>query len=125
MKNVVLILVFVSSLSSFAQDANGFVTFEPYVSGSSIGTQIRKQNAQVQANGLAITFQPFINNSSTKWITTTGWHSDGTSKSIRYDDNYIQIFYNNEWYITDLYYDEEYKRYYVKTPANKRYYIQI
>lgn len=57
------------------------------------------------------------------WTYTTGWHSDGTSIKVRYYDTTYQIYYKGCWNETVKYYDREYNRYYVKTPANKRYYI--
>jgi len=62
------------------------------------------------------------------WNYTTGYHSDGTSSSIRYTtDVYgyivdIQIKYQEYWYIAYVKQDDN-GRNYVKNPNNKRYYF--
>lgn len=64
---------------------------------------------------------------SNSWNYTTGYHSDGTSSSIRYRvDSYgnvsgIQIQYQGYWHNTSLNWDNNRK--YVKNPNNKRYYF--
>lgn len=69
----------------------------------------------------------FIIEYSTSWNYTTGYHSDGTSSSIRYTtDGYgnvmdIEIDYQGYWYTTYVNWDNNRK--YVKNPNNKRYYF--
>lgn len=64
---------------------------------------------------------------SSSWSYTTGYHSDGTSTSIRYTTDFygdisnIEILYQGYWYTTNVKWD--YNRKYVKNPNNKRYYF--
>lgn len=127
MKKVLFLLFCLISISSFAQNANGFATFEPIITSNSnenTYNQINRNNAQVGSRWATV--KPITqSNSSSKWQIVKAWHSDGTFAYVRYKEYDIQIFYNEEWCNTELKYDDEYSRYYVKTPANKRYYIQI
>ena len=65
---------------------------------------------------------------STSWNYTTGYHSDGTSASIRYTTDSsgyivdIEIEYQGYWYTTSVKQDVN-GRSYVKNPNNKRYYF--